>query len=112
MSTLYEDGLIEVTDQEIVFRRYYFPSGAAKRVPLDQLERVEVRKPSFFGGSWRLWGTGNFRTWFPWDGARPSRDRIFIAYLRGSYLRIGFTVEHSQKVIEILKKRGLLQETS
>jgi hypothetical protein len=112
VNKLYKDGLIEITDQEIVFRCYYFPSGADKSVPLNQIEGVQVRKPSFFGGRWRLWGTGNFLTWFPWDGARPSRDRIFMAYLRGSSRRIGFTVENSQKVIELFRERGLLCEPS
>jgi hypothetical protein len=110
MTTLYQDTLIEVTDQEVVFHRYYFPFGSAKYVPWNQIESVQVRPPSFFGGSWRLWGSGDFHTWFPQDFARPSRDRIFIASLRGSFVRIGFTVEDSQKVASILKERGLLHD--
>ena len=110
MNTLYKDGLIEITEQEIVFRQYYFPFGSDKHVPLEQIERVETRRPSFWGGSWRIWGSGDIHTWFPLDGARPSRDRIFIMFLRNRYWRIGFTVEHSQQVTEILKGRGLLQE--
>jgi hypothetical protein len=108
MSSLYKDKLIEVTDQEIVFHRYYFPFGRDKHVPLGQIESVEVRQPSIFGGRWRIWGTGDFRTWFPLDGSRPSRDRIFVASLRDSSRRIGFTAENSQKLAGVLKERGLL----
>lgn len=108
MSTLYKDGLIEVTDQEVVFRRYYFPFGGAKHVPLSQIESVQVRPPSVAFGSWRIWGGGP-RTWFPLDGARPSRDAIFVASLRGGFMRIGFTAENSKKVTEVFKERGLLQ---
>jgi hypothetical protein len=112
MGALYKDKLIEVTDQEMIFHRYYLPFGSAKYVPWNQIESVQVRPPLFFGGSWRLWGSGDFlRTWFPLDFARPSRDRIFIASLRGSFVRIGFTVEDSQKVASILRKRGLLHDT-
>ena len=111
MSTLYKDGLIEITDQEVVFHRYYFPFGGDKHVPLSQIESVQVRPPSVWGGSWRIWGSGDFRTWFPLDGARPSRDRIFITFLRGRFRRIGFTVEHSEEVAEVLKERGLLHAT-
>jgi hypothetical protein len=111
MNTRYQDRLIEITDQEIVFHRYYFPFGGDKHVPISLIENIQARPPSFFGGSWRIWGSGNFRTWFPLDGARPKRDMIFIAFLRGRFRRIGFTVEDSAKVIEILRERGLLSET-
>jgi hypothetical protein len=112
MNTLYKDGLVEITDQEVVFHRYYFPFGGDKHVPLNQIERVEVRQPSALGGSWRIWGTGNFRTWFPLDGARPSRDAIFIAFLRGCFVRIGFTVERSKEITQVLRERGLLHEAA
>jgi hypothetical protein len=111
MNTTYKDGLIEITDQEVVFHRYYFPFGGDKHVPLSRIENVQARPPSFFGGSWRIWGSGDFRTWFPLDGARPNRDRIFVASLRDSSRRIGFTVEDSQKVMSVLKERGLLHDT-
>jgi hypothetical protein len=64
MSKLYKDGLIEVTDNEVVFHRYYFPFGGDKHVPLSQIESVQVRQPSIAFGSWRIWGGGP-RTWFP-----------------------------------------------
>lgn len=110
MSTIYQDKLVEITDQEIVFRRYYFPFASPKRVALSQVESVQVRPPSLLNGSWRLWGTGDFGTWFPMDFGRPNRDKIFIAKLRDASLRIGFTVEDSQKVTDILKTQGLLRE--
>lgn len=110
MSTTYKDGLVEITDQEIIFHRYYFPFGCDKRVPLSQIESIEVRRPSVAFGSWRIWGGGP-RTWFPLDGARPSRDAIFVAFLRGCFVRIGFTVEHSKEVMEVFEQRGLLNAT-
>jgi hypothetical protein len=112
MSTLYKDGLVEITDQEIVFHRYYFPFGGDKHVPLRDIESVEARPPSFWGGSWRIWGSGDFRTWFPLDGARPNRDRLFFTNLRGRSRRIGFTVEHSEAAAQVLKEHGLLRDPS
>jgi len=111
MSTLYKDRLIEITDQEIVFHRYYSPFGGDKHVPLSRIESVQVRPPSIFFGSWRIWGGGP-RTWFPLDGARPGRDAIFVACLRGCFFRIGFTVEHSKEAAEVLQERGLLHATT
>lgn len=112
MATLYQDGLVELTDEEIVFHRYYFPFGTDRHLPWNQIESIQVRQPSVFGGSWRLWGTGDFRTWYPMDNQRPSRDWIFVARLRNRFRRIGFTVEDSKKVMNILSERGLLQPTA
>jgi hypothetical protein len=108
MTTLYKDKLVEITDEEVVFHRYYFPFGGDKHVPLRNIENVHVKQTSIFAGSWRIWGSGDLRTWFPLDGSRPSRDRIFIASMRDSFWRIGFTVEDSQKVKSILRELGLL----
>jgi len=112
MNTPYKDSLVELSDQEIVFHHYYFPLASDKRVPLTEIESVETRPPSILNGSWRIWGTGDFQTWFPFDGRRPRRDRIFIAHLRDRSGRIGFTVEDSQAMQGILKERGLLRETA
>jgi hypothetical protein len=111
VNTLYKDSLIEITDQEIVFRRYYFPFGGDKHVPFRRIESIQVWQPSIAFGSWRIWGGGP-RTWFPLDWRRPGRDTIFIAISRGRFLRIGFTVEDSQRVKSVLRELGLLDETS
>ncbi|HXE43025.1 MAG TPA: hypothetical protein VN516_08375, partial [Candidatus Baltobacteraceae bacterium] len=79
-----------------------------RHVPLNQIDSIQARPPSMWFGSWRIWGGGP-QTWFPLDGARPSRDTIFVAFLRGCFMRIGFTVERSKEVMEILRARGLLQ---
>ena len=110
MSTTYQDALIEINDQEIIFHRYYFPTGTDKRVALSDIESIEVRQPSTFGGSHRIWGTGDLRTWYPYDRQRPKRDRIFRANLRDKKRRIGFTAERSDEVIQIFKGLGLLRE--
>jgi hypothetical protein len=110
MNLNYKDSLVEVSDDGMVFHRYYFPLGGDKHVPLNRIESVKVGRNSFFGGKWRIWGTGDFRTWFPEDWGRPGRDRVFFASLRDSYRRIGFTVENSENLIAVLKTRGLLSD--
>ncbi len=105
--TLYRDSLLEITDQEIVFHRYYFPFGGDKHVPLSEIESVQRRAPSVAFGSWRIWG-GSPLAWFPLDWHRPSRDAIFLASLRNTALNIGFTVERSQEAAAVLRRRGLL----
>ena len=101
---IYSDNLIEITDESILFREYYL-SFKDKRVPLSEIDHIDVKK----GGNARIYGTGNFRTWFPWDCDRPSRDRIFTATLRSNkWVKIGFTVEDPEKVQKILQDKKLL----
>ena len=103
---LYSDSLIEISDETIVFRHYYFPLGA-KRLRLSDIERVVVRTPTFANGKYRLQGSGG-RTWFPMDRQRPKRQKIFILVLRHQWHRIGFTVEDEAAVERILQARRLL----
>lgn len=108
--TKYSDGLVTITDHELVFHGYYFISGDAKKVPVSDIERIEVKSPTLRNGKWRLWGTGNIKTWFPQDWDRPQRDRIFIATLNSQWVNIGFTAKDGAAVEEILRQMGLIRE--
>lgn len=101
----YSDALLDITDEEIVLKRYYFPFGD-KRVAFADIERIETEEPTWRNGKWRVWGTGTLKTWFPLDWRRPSRDRLFFIDLSTSPFRIGFTAEDSRCVLAILKEKG------
>lgn len=104
---LYSDGLLEITDEAIVLKRYYFPWGA-RRVAFENVECITSEKPTWRNGKWRVWGTGTFRTWFPLDWRRSSRDRLFFIHLSTSALRIGFTAEDSGRVLAILREKEVM----
>ena len=106
-SMAYSDSLVEIKENSIIFRNYYFPVGD-KRVAFDQIESVRVLEPTMRNGKWRLHGSGDFKTWFPADYNRPKRDAIFIAKVRNKWWQIGFTVERSFMVRRIFSERGLL----
>lgn len=107
---LYADKLVEVTQDAILFRVYYFPFGK-KRIYWCEIENVEVKKPTLLNGKHRIHGSGDFKTWFPRDAKRSSRDKLFILNLRNKRRRIGFTVEDSEKVINILKSKELIKKS-
>ena len=71
MNTIYQDKLIEITDQEVVFHRYYFPFGGDKHVSLSHIESIQVRQPSFFGGVGGYGGLATFGLGFRWTVAGP-----------------------------------------
>lgn len=106
---LYSDKLVEITDETLLLRNYYFPFGS-KRVALSRVGSIAAMQPTLRNGKWRIWGTFNFRTWFPRDWKRPSRDRIFVISFPNRGPRIGFTVEDSETVTRILGERGLLEQ--
>jgi hypothetical protein len=106
---LYSDKLVEIYDDSIILLKYYFPSMALKKIFFKDIEIIEVRNPTFFSGKWRIQGTGNFRTWYPFDSSRPKRDKIFILKLKNKWNQAGFTVENSYTVEAILKAKRLIR---
>jgi len=106
---IYKDNLVSISEDEITFEHYYFPTGKKKIVRLADIECVAVERPTIWNGKWRIHGTGNFKTWYPKDNRRPSRDRIFFARLKGRWISIGFTVEHGDQVEKIFKEKNLIR---
>ncbi len=106
----YADRLVRITDESILFRWYYFPF-VPKRVLFSAVDHIEAYTPSIWTGKYRIWGTGDFRTWCPFDLYRPIRDTIFIMSLTNQATRIGFTVEHSEIVRSLFQERYLLAQT-
>jgi len=108
-SVIYTDTLVTITDRGITFHRYYFPTYSSKFVPWREFEEISVEKPTIWTGKWRIHGTGDLRTWFPSDAQRPKREVLFLAKLNTQWTRIGFTVENADRVIAILKEKGILE---
>ena len=105
---IYQDNLVSISEDEIIFEHYYFPSGKRKIVRLSDIKSIEVKPATLRNGKWRIHGTGNFRIWFPKDTQRPKRDKIFFAKLKNQKIEIGFTVEDSGRVEGIFKEMNLL----
>jgi hypothetical protein len=96
---LYEDSLVVLTSDSLLLKRYYFPTLKPKLVSLTEVQRIEILCPNLWTGRFRLWGSGDLRTFYPLDLGRPKRDRIFQLTQRDKRIRIGFTVENSELFI-------------
>lgn len=105
---IYQDKLVEITNDSILLKNYYFPSQKPKEILFNSIEKVKVKLPTLATGKWRFQGTGDFHTWFPLDPERNKRDKIFFISLKGKWLQIGFTVEDSETVQSIFKSKGML----
>jgi hypothetical protein len=107
VTILYTDTLLDITDEAITLKKFSLLR-RPKRLLFSEIERVEARAPSVQSGKWRIWGSGDFRTWFPFDRHRSQRDTIFVVFLQTSWRRLAFTAEDSIRVRRILVQKGLL----
>ena len=107
--TEYQDTLVSISPTHVRIKNYYYPNGADKLVSVQDIEWVQIKKPSIMNGKWRFWGTGNLRTWFASDYGRPGRDTIFVMKLKKKWWQVGFTVEDSATARVALGKLGVLR---
>jgi len=67
---LYSDSLVEITEDSILFRDYYYPRGS-KRVNFSDIENMLVKKPTLMNGRWRLWAPETCEPGFQRTGTVP-----------------------------------------
>ena len=53
----YDDGLIQLDREAITLRRYHFPSGTSKIIPLRDVRGYKAEPLRFINERFRLWGT-------------------------------------------------------
>ena len=104
---LYRDKLVSVDDQTIRIKRYYFPLGLSKSVRLTDIQNIRVLPVNLTTGAARIWGSGDFRTWFPLDWNRFNREKIFIMTLRSGRCRVGFTVTKAREFMETMRGQNV-----
>jgi hypothetical protein len=102
--TLYDDGLVLLDGEGITLRRYYFPSGASKRIPYHRIRQVVVRPMGWLTGKGRGWGTAHPGYWYPLDMQRPRKDRLIVLDI-GGLVKPAFSPEDPDRVVELLRDR-------
>ena len=74
---LYANRLVSISTDSITFFHYYFPIMTSRRVDFADIDHITVHRATLRTGSWRIWGSGDLRTWFPLD-TKALRDLIFV----------------------------------
>lgn len=105
MTVLYSDCTVECDDEAITIRNYYFP-GVSKRIPYSRIREVTSRSMSLWSGRLRLWGTGDFRHWYPLDTTRAAKHTAIIID-KGDAIRAVVTPDDSAAVLRILRDKML-----
>lgn len=72
----YDDGQIQLDRFALTLRRYHFPSGTAKVIPLKAIRGYRTEPLGLWMQRFRLWGSSDLRRWLPLDVRRPLRSTL------------------------------------
>ncbi len=81
----YDDGLIQLDREALTLRRYHFPSGTSKVIPLRDIRGYQTAPLGLFMQRFRLWGSSDLRRWLPLDIYRPLKSTLVTLDVNGSY---------------------------
>ncbi|WP_046317318.1 hypothetical protein [Mycobacterium sp. UM_Kg1] len=99
----YDDGLVALDRRAITLRRYHFPSGTAKVIPLSAIRRYRTEPLGVFTHRFRIWGSSDLRRWLPLDVRRPVRSTLITLDLQGDpWPRPAFTPADPEKFLALL----------
>jgi len=84
----YRDARIECTDTAVRVRGYYFPWGT-KTIPYASVRSLDRFTLTALRGSWRIWGSGDFKHWANLDPGRPKKS-------------VGFFVDLGRRVVPVI----------
>ncbi len=98
----YDDGLIQLDREAITLRRYHFPSGTSKIIPLRTVRGYDVRPLGQWLHRFRIWGSSDLRRWLPLDIRRPFRSTLVTLDVAGTYPRPACTPADPDRFIAVL----------
>ena len=97
----YDDGLIQLDGRAITLRRFHFPSGTSKVVPLGSI-RTWRAEPLSWVNRYRLWDSSDLHRWLPLDLARPSRATLVTLELDDGWWHPAFTPVRPEEFVALL----------
>ena len=80
----YDDGLVLLDSRAITLRRYHFPSGTSKVIPLSAIRGYRAEPLGMLTHRFRIWGSSDLRRWLPLDIGRPTRSTLITLELHGA----------------------------
>lgn len=100
----YDDGLVQLDREAITLRRYHFPSGTSKVIPLSSVRGYSTSPLGVGLHRFRLWGTSDFRRWLPLDMRRPFKSTLVTLDVSGTYPKPAFTPVDPERFIAMLNE--------
>lgn len=98
----YDDGLIQLDREALTLRRYHFPSGTSKVIPVRTIRGYTVEPLGLWMLRFRFWGSSDLRRWLPLDVRRPLKAVLVTLDVAGNHLSPAFTPANPQYFLEML----------
>ena len=98
----YDDGLIQLDQEAITLRRYHFPSGTSKIIPLRSIRGYKAESLGLFIERFRIWGSTDPRRWMPLDVWRPIKSTLVTLDVPGVRPSPAFTPQRPQEFLATL----------
>ena len=98
----YDDGLVQLDRHALTLRRYHFPSGTAKIIPLQSIQGYRAESLGMWVQRFRLWGTSDLRRWLPLDTRRPVRSILVTLDVPGTWPSPAFTPADPEEFLAML----------
>lgn len=98
----YDDGLIQLDREAITLRRYHFPSGTSKVIPLRDVRGYTAKPLGTWLHRFRIWGSSDLRRWLPLDVRRPLKSTLITLDVPGNYPSPAFTPSDPVKFVAML----------
>jgi hypothetical protein len=100
----YDDGLVQLDGEAITLRRYHFPSGTAKVIPLRAIRGYRTSPLGLFNQRLRIWGSSDLRRWLPLDVRRPLKGTLITLDIPGYRFLPAFTPERPDEFLAALEE--------
>ena len=81
----YDDGRIQLDREALTLRRYHFPSGTSKVIPLRDIRGYRAEPLGLFLQRFRIWGSSDLRRWLPLDIYRPMKSTLVTFDVEGAF---------------------------
>lgn len=98
----YDDGLVQLDSEAITLRRYHFPSGTAKVIPLRDIRSYRAQPLGLFLDRFRIWGSSDLRHWLPLDIWRPIKSTLITLKVNGTHPDPAFTPQRPNEFVATL----------
>ncbi|MBX7431008.1 hypothetical protein JDV09_02605 [Mycobacterium sp. Y57] len=98
----YDDGLIQLDREALTLRRYHFPSGTSKVIPLRDIRGYQATPLGLFVQRFRLWGSSDLRRWLPLDVHRPLKSTLVTLDVSDNYPHPACTPVRPGQFLELL----------
>lgn len=99
---MYDDGHVQLDREALTLRRYHFPSGTAKIIPVRQIKGYRATPLGYFMQRFRLWGSSDLVRWLPLDMGRPLKSTLITLDVPGTKPKPAFTPADPKKFIAAL----------